>query len=201
MINVIFRDFSYEILPKRLETYDKYCKIIRWGRRNPTRFLETFLFLEFTDHQKWIFLNSWCKQVSVILASRNSGKSYLTSPIVMAYSLLFPNHNTYILAPTGNQSQETFTKLEDLAKGNIASALGVSTFFLDECVRQNSKADPFTHDKNSYTVGLYNGSSINTLNSVAKNIVGIRLILGRFRTNLKEVKVWKKTVLGVCICT
>ena len=545
MINTIFRDFSYDILPKRLETYDKYCKIIRWGRRNPTRFLETFLFLEFTDHQKWIFLNSWCKQVSVILASRNSGKaltldtpiyalrrnpssknvkgekfrepktigdlqvgdiiydadglptkvvhlnpivfdevyevefedgeiiecnadhlwqvwdlqeqknrkkedqkttikstfelygnifkkgstshrfaipltkpiqyeeqklliepylfgcfigdgrknratitcdeqdleeeldilnsinkngwifepkknknksydilikhsndvldkngevhvsefcrrlrelnvynnkhipdiykyssiqqrleliqgifdcdgsvqergrqvfvqkseiiykdvkeiitslgikytetnrnsfdkrtnktyyakvlyilssydipvfklkrkyekqknlkypgtrrmivdvrktkikkpmrcitvnnhnglflcgekmtvthnSYLTSPIVMAYSLLFPNHNTYILAPTGNQSQETFTKLEDLAKGNIASALGVSTFFLDECVRQNSKADPFTHDKNSYTVGLYNGSSINTLNSVAKNIVGIR---------------------------
>lgn len=546
MINTIFRDFSYEILPKRLETYDKYCKIIRWGRRNPTRFLETFLFLEFTDHQKWIFLNSWCKQVSVILASRNSGKalpldtyvyraimfsdlsqvleiekvklediqlgdyiidkdgkptkvielhpiifddvyevefedgsivkcngdhlwyvydfskkacysrerqiqdtyvwptkdmignlmfrpdkpryrfatpinspielseknlelepyilglwlgdgfkkrreiacdkqdieeeinilydlnknnwtfeakdtdwledsnydyivighseddltkkprkftellkelniygnkhipdvymnasyeqrmellrglfdsdgycskqgefefgqkeeklaydvyyllrslgfkckitknddiitkagkktysysvigfasktqslfklkrkhdrqhekfaikskykaikeirktnikkamrcitvdnesgtfiigddmtvthnSYLTSPIVMAYSLLFPNHNTYILAPTGNQAQETFTKLEDLAKGNIASALGVSTFFLDECVRQNSKADPFTHDKNSYTVGLYNGSSINTLNSVAKNIVGIR---------------------------
>lgn len=174
MINTIFRDFSFEILPKRLETYDKYCKIIRWGRRNPTRFLETFLFLEFTDHQKWIFLNSWCKQVSVILASRNSGKSYLTSPIVMAYSLLFPNHNTYILAPTGNQSQETFTKLEDLAKGNIASALGVSTFFLDECVRQNSKADPFTHDKNSYTVGLYNGSSINTLNSVAKNIVGIR---------------------------
>lgn len=119
----------------------------------------------------------------------------------MAYSLLYPNHNTYILAPTGNQAQETFTKLEDLAKGNIASALGVSTFFLDECVRQNSKADPFTHDKNSYTVNLYNGSSINTLNSVAKNIVGIRLKLGRFRTNLKEVKVWKKTVLGACICT
>lgn len=193
MINVIFRDLECEIMPKRLETYEKYCKILRWGRRNPTRFLETFMFLEFTDHQKWILLNCWCKSISVILASRSSGKSYMTSPITMAYSLLFPNHHTYFMAPSGNQSQETFTKLEDLAKGNIASALGVSPFFLMECVKQNAKADPFTHDKNSYEVKLFNGSSINTLNSVAKTIVGIRLILGRLETNLvKRSEIWKK---------
>ena len=66
------------------------------------------------------------------------------------------------------------TKLEDLAKGNIASVIGVSSVFLDECVRMNSTADPFTHAKQSYSVELYNGSTINTLNSVIKNIVGIR---------------------------
>ena len=59
----------------------------------------------------------------------------------------FPNTNTYIMAPSGGQAQGTFTKLEDLAKGNIASVIGVSSVFLDECVRMNSTADPFTHAK------------------------------------------------------
>ena len=93
----------------------------------------------------------------------------------MARSLLIPSHNTYIMGPTGAQAQETFTKMENLAKNNIASVIGVSSFFLDECVRINSKADPFTHDKSGYTVELYNGSTVNTLNSVAKNIVGKEL--------------------------
>ena len=64
--------------------------------------------------------------------------------------------------------------MEDIAKGNIASLLGTSSVFLDECVRQNAAADPFTHPKSGYSVTLYNGSTINTLNSVIKNIVGIR---------------------------
>ena len=49
----------YELLPKRLETYEKYCKILRWGRANPTRFMEDFLGVSLTDHQKWILLSSW----------------------------------------------------------------------------------------------------------------------------------------------
>ena len=98
----------------------------------------------------------------------------MSAPLIMARSLLIPSHNTYIMGPTGSQSQETFTKLENLAKNNIASVVGVTSFFLAECVRLNSKADPFTHDKGGYTVELYNGSTINTLNSVAKNVVGIR---------------------------
>lgn len=130
--------------------------------------------LEFLDHQKYIFLNAWVANVSVVLASRSSGKSYLATPFIMARSLLFPNHSTYLLAPSGQQSQMLFQKMEDLAKGQIASALGVTTFFLDECVKLNAKADPFTHSKQSYTVELYNGSTVNTLNSVAKNIVGVR---------------------------
>ena len=101
-------------------------------------------------------------------------KSFMSAPFIMARTLLFPSHNTYILAPTGNQAQETFTKLENLAKDNIASVVGVTSVFLDECFRINAKADCFVHDKNSYTVKTFNGSTINTLNSVAKNIVGIR---------------------------
>lgn len=174
MINVIFNDFSYEIAPKQKETFDKYCKIIQWGRKHPTRFLEDFMNLDFTDMQKYVLLSSWLPANCAWVMARNSGKSYLVSPFIMARSLLLPNTNTYIMAPSGAQAQETFAKLENLAKNNIASVIGVSSVFLDEAVRMNSKADPFTHDKNSHHVELYNGSTINTLNSVAKNIVGIR---------------------------
>lgn len=100
--------------------------------------------------------------------------SFLAAPFMMARALLLPNTNTYIMAPSGGQSQETFQKMEDMAKGNIASLLGTSSVFLDECVRANTQADPFVHPKSGYTVSLYNGSTINTLNSVIKNIVGIR---------------------------
>lgn len=95
---------------------------------------------------------------------------------IMARTILFPNTNAYIMGPSGSQSAETFTKLESIATQNIASLVGTSTVFIDECKRANAKASPFTHDKSGYSVSLNNGSTINSLNSVAKNLVGIRLI-------------------------
>lgn len=104
----------------------------------------------------------------------------MSAPFIMAKSLLFPSFRTYIMGPTGSQAMETFSKMENLAKNNIASVIGVSSVFLDECVRQNASMDPFSHNKSGYHVELYNGSEINSLNSVAKNIVGIRLIKWSF---------------------
>lgn len=100
--------------------------------------------------------------------------SFMASVFLMLRSLLFANTNSYIMAPSGNQSQETFTKMEDIAKKNIASLTGTTDVYFNECMRMNSVADPFTHSKQGFTVGLYNGSTVNSLNSVAKNIVGIR---------------------------
>ena len=325
MIAPIFNRYDVEITPKRLELFDKYNKIIQWGRQNPTRFIEDFMKIQLTDHQKWLFLSSWVPSTVVWLCSRATGKclsldsviyrvdehgnivpitiaqiksgdkifddkgnpievihlnpviwddcyeivfddgekikcnlvhlwkiyinhfeqsyiceteeiidllkqqkevyvprynietkksyykkilsitklkekeamrcitvsgdkglylcgekgtvthnSFMASIFLMARALLLPNTNAYIMAPSGNQAQETFGKLESIATNNIASLMGVSSVFIDECVRQNASASPFTHDKQSYSVTLFNGSSINTLNSVAKNIVGIR---------------------------
>lgn len=139
--------------------YKAIKKITKANRKIPMRCITV-------DSKSGTFLTG--KQLVV------THNSFLSSPMIMARSLLFPNHNTYILGPSGGQSAETFGKLESLAKGEIASVLGVSSFFLDECVRMNSKADPFTHDKSGHQVKLYNGSTVNSLNSVAKNIVGIR---------------------------
>jgi len=110
---------------------------------------------------------------------RNSGKSYLSAPYMMAKALLYPNFHAYIMAPSGFQSMETFKKLENLAKNNISSVIGVSPFFLENCMSPSAKISPFTHDKSGYSVKLFNGSTIESLNSVAKNIVGIRSNLNK----------------------
>lgn len=101
----------------------------------------------------------------------------MASIFIMLRSLLFPHYHSYIMGPTGSQSQETFMKMENIAKNNIASAIGITSVFIDECKRMNAKADPFTHNAQGYEVKLYNGSTVNSLNSVAKNIVGIRFLL------------------------
>lgn len=179
MINVIYNKTDYEILERQKEAFDKYCKIIQWGRKNPTRFMEQFLELELTDHQKYCVLGTWATSTAVWLMSRNSGKSYLASPYMMTRAILVPNMNCYIMGPAGNQAKELFGKLESLAKGNIASVIGASNLFVGELMK-TSGSDGFVHDKNSNYCTLYNGSSINTLNSVIKNIVGIRSNLSVF---------------------
>ena len=152
----------------------KFLKNIQRFYNGEELILQDFLKIQLTDHQKWMILSSWTPSTVVWLCSRATGKSFMASVFLMTRSLLLPNTNSYIMRPSGGQAQETFQKMEDIAKGNIASLMGTSSVFLDECVRMNSSADPFTHAKTSYSVSLYNGSTINTLNSVAKNIVGIR---------------------------
>ena len=86
MINVIFNDFDYEIMPKRYETFEKYCKVLQWGRRHPTRFAEQFFNLQLTDHQKWLFLSSWLPSTNVWLCSRATGKLESLNTIVFKVS-------------------------------------------------------------------------------------------------------------------
>ena len=316
MINVIFNKSDYEISQRKMEMYDKYLKVIQWGRRHPVKFMEMIFGLQFTDHQRYVLLSTWTTRYAVWLMSRNSGKatcldtivytnngekqigdlkigdliydnnneltevihlnpiifeqvyevefddgeiikcnaehlwcvcnskdslfnivetkelynylnnsigniitipdldgtkniikitktnekkamrcitvsndtglflcgenktithnSYLSAPYMMARSILIPNHKSYILCPSGNQAQQTFSKIEDLAKGKVASVKGSTGVFLAELMRANAGTDPFVHDKHSHHCELYNGSSIWTVNSVAKNAVGIR---------------------------
>lgn len=126
-----------------------------------------------------IYLTGDCEGIENCVFTHNS---FLTTPFIMARSLLFPNHHTTIMGPTGSQAMVTFTKLEDTAKGKIASLLGTTSVFLDECVKQNAKDTGFSHEKNSYYVSLYNGSDVTSISGVAKNVVGIRLLLGRIWT-------------------
>ena len=113
-----------------------------------------------------------------------TGKSFFSAPFIMARSLLIPNHKSYIISVSGGQASGTFAKLEDLANNNIASVLGVSSVFLENVVRLNSKSSGFTHAKSGSHVELFNGSEVTSLNSMPDKLRGIRST-GRFKKKVK----------------
>lgn len=96
------------ISQRKLEGYLKWCNVVQWGRRNPSKFAEEILGVEFMDFQRYTFMESWDKQFVIWLFSRNGGKSTLSAPLIMTKMMLFPNFESYILSTTSAQSQDTF---------------------------------------------------------------------------------------------
>ena len=153
---------KYNRLPEKLEGITKTKAIVgvrKTGVKKPMRCITV-------SNESGLFL---CGNHHTV-----THNSFLTAPYVMTRSMLIPSHETYIMSVTGPQAQTTFRKMEDLALGKIASVANTNTVFLNEVVKQNSKDSGFTHDKNSFFTELYNHSKVRTLNSVPKNIVGIR---------------------------
>ena len=87
----------YDMSELKLEGLRKYAEIIQWGRKNPVKFCERFFGVEFLDFQKYVFMMSWITPNVVWCASRNSGKTTLGSPFLMAKTLLVPKFEAYIL--------------------------------------------------------------------------------------------------------
>ena len=112
-INVIFNQFDYEISERKKEIWDKYNKVIQWGRKHPLRFAEIFLGVQFTDHQKYIFMSTWQAKFIVWLMGRNSGKAAtLDTPV---YSL-------------GQEGQKILKTIGDLKIGDrILDEFGIPT--------------------------------------------------------------------------
>ncbi len=115
-------------------------------------------------------MRTWNTPFVVWTMSRSAGKTTLGSPYIMARAMLFPNYQTYILAGTGSQSQEMFMKIENIAMQQIASFTGLTDIFANETVKSSTNKTGFTHSPQSFETTLYNGSRINSLNSVADNI-------------------------------
>lgn len=93
---------------RKLEGYMKYIEIIQWGRKNPARFVEEFMGISFLDLQKYVFMNMWATPFVLLCQCRNSGKSTISAPFLMAKSILYPNFYSYIISSNGSQAQETF---------------------------------------------------------------------------------------------
>ena len=89
MINVIFNQFDYEISERKKEIWDRYNKVIQWGRQHPLRFAEKFLGIEFTDHQKYVFLSSTPFILTKSIPLLNSNIMFNISHLVFNLSLLF----------------------------------------------------------------------------------------------------------------
>lgn len=87
--------------------------------------------------------------------------------------LLYPNIKIYILSNVGIQAQETFIKMEDMAKQRINSIPSLKDIFIGE-VDKPRNSDGFVHDRAGFRVSMYSGGTAFTLNSVPDNIRGKR---------------------------
>ena len=94
----------------------------------------------------------------------------LAAPFIMAKSLLIPSFKTYIISGVGSQAQESFMKIEDITKRNLASFTGLTDVFANELVKSTANKDGFTHDPVSFKFSLYNGSKVFSLNSNPDNL-------------------------------
>ena len=69
-ITILNKELKSTLTQKKLEGYLKYNEIIQWGRKNPVKFAELILGVEFMDYQKYVFMESWNKQFVLWLMSR-----------------------------------------------------------------------------------------------------------------------------------
>ena len=163
-----------ELSQREKETFDRYCKIIQWGRAHPIEFGRRFCGFDYYDYQSYQIYNTWYSMFALWLVCRDGAKTYDMSMYIMLRSMLFPYHISYFLGNTGEQAKEVFKKMEKIAKKEIASARGLTDVFLNELEKSGSTSDGFIHNPAGFTTKLFNGSEINTLNSDIINIKGKR---------------------------
>jgi len=173
-VDYFIRNSEVQLSQKKLEAYLKLSEIIQWGLSAPVKFCERFMGIEFLDAQKYAFMNSWLKPYNLWCMTRNGGKSTLSAPFIMAKGILINGHNTYILSNSSSQSQDTFLKIEKIAKKEIASFSGLTDFFIGELVKSHANTDGFTHSQSGFNYKLFNGSSVTSLSGEIVNNKGKR---------------------------
>lgn len=173
-MDYLIKSSQRELSQRKQENYERYCKVINWGRRDPNSFISRFMGIELLDFQKYVFYNTWTRDFALWLMSRNGSKSTLLAIYPMVRSMLIPFHITYYIGNTGDQAKETFKKMEKIAKKELESFVGSTDIFLNELKVNGANSDGFIHNPASFSTELFNGSAIYTLNSNIINIKGKR---------------------------
>jgi hypothetical protein len=154
---------------RKIDLYNRNAEIIKFWRRNPVIACEQILGIKLLDAQKYILQESWTKPYVLWCCSRNFGKSFLGAIFMILKFLLFENQQIYIISSVGSQSQETFIKIEKIAKQRIESTKSLKDIFRNEVVTSPANKDGFTHNPASFHTVSYNGSEIFTLNGNPDN--------------------------------
>nr|DAQ20983.1 MAG TPA: Terminase large subunit [Caudoviricetes sp.] len=175
MISVYGQKTDCGVTIREAESIKRYVALIQWGRKNPVQFVEKILQISLIDYQKWLIAMSWDKEYVVWACSRNAGKSFLVSIIMLARSLLFPKTKIHILSVAAKQAMDTFSTMESIAKNQVKTLISDNSVFRDEIVKMKSDSDGFTHDaKKGSNVTLLNGSFIQSVSGTAKTVRGKR---------------------------
>jgi len=99
---------------RKYRLYEQNARLIKFLRRNPVMACEILLGIKLLDYQKYILNQSWNAPYSLWCCSRNSGKSFLGSILILLKALLYENQAIYIISSVGSQAQETFSKIEEI---------------------------------------------------------------------------------------
>ena len=149
----------------------KICELdaesIAYYRRNPCIACEDLLGIKLIDAQKWMLQSSWNASHVLWCCSRNFGKSFLGAILMILKAILYENQAIYIISSVGEQSKETFTKIEEIVLRIGKTAASIKS--LKDIVEKETKKSPtnksgFSHNPAGYHVEFYNGSEIFTLN-------------------------------------
>lgn len=140
---------------------------ISYYRRNPCIACEDLLGIKLLDSQKYILQSTWNASHSVWCCSRNFGKSFIGAIIIILKALLYENQAIYIVSSVGDQSKETFSKIEEIIMRigkTSASIKSLKDIAEKETVKSPTNKTGFNHNPAGYHVEFYNGSEIFTLN-------------------------------------
>ena len=181
---VIMTDFKRRICELDAES-------IAYYRRNPCIACEDLLGIRLTDAQKYILQSSWNAAHCVWACSRNFGKSFIGAIFLILKAVLYENQSIYIVSSVGDQSKETFSKLEEIITriGKTAASIASLRDIVEhETVKSPTNKTGFSHNPAGYEVTFYNGSSIFTLNSNPDS--------NRSKTNMQiiiiRLNLWRK---------
>lgn len=145
---------------------------IAFYRRNPCIACEELLGIKLIDSQKYILQQSWNKPHVLWCCSRNFGKSFLGAIFMILKAILYENQAIYIVSSVGDQSKETFTKIEEIVLriGKTAASIdSLEDIVEKETVKSANNKTGFSHAQTGFHVSFYNGSEIITLNGNPDN--------------------------------
>lgn len=145
---------------------------IAYYRRNPCIACEDLLGIKLFDAQRYILESSWNAPHVLWCCSRNFGKSFLGAIFIILKAVLYENQAIYIVSSVGEQSKETFSKIEEIVMRMGKTSASIRS--LKDIVEKETKKSPtnktgFSHNPAGYHVEFYNGSEIFTLNSNPDN--------------------------------
>ena len=101
------------------------AETIAFYRRNCCIACEDLLGIRLIDSQKWILQMSWNTPHVLWCCSRNFGKSFLGAIFMILKAILYENQAIYIISSVGDQSKETFSKIEEIVQrvGKTAASI------------------------------------------------------------------------------
>ena len=141
--DVFVKDNLYPLTEREYQKQKEFCDVIQFWRENHVSFFRDVIGAELLDYQALAVCGMVSADQSVLVFSRNGGKSTLVALMCMYFTLLYPNIHVVIASSTGSQSIETFQKIVNIAKKAVPSFKSLTSIYNDEIVKNQSRSDGF----------------------------------------------------------